>query len=88
MADNDVLEFLIDFDNLEFHSLADEDIVVTDRLDINLRAGKEGFDAEYVDNHTALGAALDVALDDLIVLECLVARALRCERMSCPFLSS
>ena len=66
---NDILEFLIDFYNLEFHCLANEDVVITDRLNIDLRTGKECFDAKYINNHTTLSAALDVTLDDFVVFE-------------------
>ena len=69
VRNNDILEFLVDLDNLEFHGLADEYIVVADGLHVDLRTRQEGFDAEYVDNHTALRAALDVTLDDFVVFE-------------------
>ena len=69
VADNNVLEFLIDLDNLEFHCLAHKDVVVADRLHVDLRAGEECLDAEYIDDHATLGAAFDVAFDDLVVLE-------------------
>ena len=36
VADNDVLEFLIDLHDLELHCLANEDVVVADRLNIDL----------------------------------------------------
>ncbi len=69
MRNDNVLEFFVDLDNLEFHSLADEDVIVADGLDVDLRAGEKCLDAEYVNDHTALGAALDVALDDFVVFE-------------------
>ena len=69
MRHNDILVFLIDLDNLELHRLANEYVVVADGLHVNLRAGQEGFDAEDVDNHATLRAALDVALDDFLVLK-------------------
>ncbi len=72
VADHHVFIFLVDFDNLEFHSLVDEYIVVADGAHVDLRAGKERLDAEDIDDHTALGAALDITLDDLVVLESLV----------------
>ena len=72
VRNNDILEFLIDFHNLEFHSLAYVSIVVADRLNVDLRARQECLDAEYVDNHTALSAAFDVTLDDFIVGKSLV----------------
>ena len=69
VADNHVAEFGINLNDLEFHGLANEDIVVADGLDVDLRAGEEGLDAEYVDNHAAFGAAFDEALDDFVVFE-------------------
>ena len=87
---NHVLEFLIDLDNLKLHGLAYEDIVVADRTNVDLRAGEEGFDAEHVDNHTALGAGevmrpLMISLFSrawLIRSHDLAARALRWESTS------
>ena len=70
MGNDDVAELLIDLDNLEVHGLVDECIVVTDRLDVDLGTGEEGLDTEYVDDHTTLGAGLDITLDDLAALKC------------------
>src|SRR5699024_6818216 len=67
-----VAELLVDFHYLEFHGLVHVHVVVADGLHVYLRTGQERFDAEYVHNHTALGAALDVALDYLVVFEGLV----------------
>ena len=72
VRDNDVLEFFVDFDNLEFHCLADIHVIVADGLDINLRTGQECLDAEYVDNHAAFCAGFDETLDNLVVFESLV----------------
>ena len=69
MRNNNVLKFLINLNDLEFHGLAHEDVVVADRTHVDLRAGQECLDAEYVDNHAAFGAAFDVALDDFVVFE-------------------
>ena len=41
-------------------------------MNVNLTAWKECLDTEYVNNHTTLSAALDVTLDNLVVLQCLV----------------
>lgn len=72
VAHNNILVFLVDLDNLEFHGLVNEYIVVADRANIDLRTGKERLDSEYVNDHTALGAALDITLDDFIFLKSLV----------------
>ena len=69
MRNNNVLEFLVDFYNLEFHSLSYEYVVVADRFHIDLRTRQECFDAEYVYDHTTLRAALDVTLDNFFVFE-------------------
>ena len=67
VADNDVFEFFVDFNDFEFHGLAHEHVVVADGLDVDLRAGQECLDAEHVDNHAAFGAAFDEAFDDFVV---------------------
>ena len=72
MRYNNVLEFLIDLHDLELHSLAYKDVVVADGFYIDLRAGEECLDTEHVNNHTALGSALDVTLDDFIVFKSLI----------------
>ncbi len=72
MAYHHILVFLIDFDYLEFHCLAHKDVVVADGLDVDLRAGQECFDAEYIDNHAALCTIFDEALDDFLGFESLV----------------
>ncbi len=69
VRDDDIAELSVDLNNLELHGLADEDVVVADGLDIDLRTGEESLDTEYVNNHTTLGTALDVTLNDLVVLE-------------------
>ena len=72
VRNDNVLELLVDFHNLEFHSLVDIYIVVADGADVDLRAGQECLDAEDVDDHAAFCAALDIAFDNLVVLEGLV----------------
>lgn len=67
---NDVFVFFVDFGHFEFHGLAHVHIVVADGLNVDLRSGEEGFDAEYVDNHAAFGAAFDKAFDDFVVGKC------------------
>ena len=69
VRNDDVAELLVDLHYLELHRLADELVVVAYGMNVDLRAGQEGLDAEDVDNHTALRAALDEALDDLLLLE-------------------
>ena len=69
VRNNDVLEFLVDLNDLEFHRLANEYIVVADRLHVDLRTRQECFDAEYVYDHTTLRAALDVTLDNFFVFQ-------------------
>ena len=64
-----VSELLVNLYNLKFHCLSDEYVVVANGFHVNLRTRQECFDAEYVYNHTALRAALDVALDYLVVLQ-------------------
>jgi len=63
---------VVDLDNLEIGGFAHVHIVVADGLHVNLRSGEEGFNAEHIHDHTALGAALDVTRDDFVVFEGLV----------------
>ncbi len=72
MGYDDVAELLVDLDNLEVHCLVDISIVVADRLDVDLGTRKECLDSEYIDDHAALGAGLDEALDDLVVVASLI----------------
>ena len=72
VADNNILVLLIDFHNLEFHGLTHENIIVTNRFNVNLAAGQEGLDAKHVNNHTALSAALNESLNDFFILQSLV----------------
>ena len=60
MRDNHVLEFLIDFDNLELHLLSDVFVEITDWLDVYCEPGK--LPNQNVHNQTTFGAALDRAL--------------------------
>ena len=71
VRDHHVLEVVVYLDDLEFHRLFHELIVIADRFYVDLRAGQEGLDAEHIDDHTALGAAFDETVDDL-------ARFVRC----------
>ena len=72
MRNDHVAELLVDLDHLEFHGLADVEVVIADRFDVDLRTGQECLDTEYVDDHTALCTALDVAFDYLVIIQSLV----------------
>ena len=67
-----VTELLVNLNHLELHSLTNEYIVVAYRVNVNLAARKECLDTKYINDHTALSAALDVTLDNLVVLQSLV----------------
>ena len=67
-----VAELLVDLHHLELHGLVYIYVVVANGLHVDLRTGQERLDAEHVDDHTALRAALDVTLDDLVVGQRLV----------------
>ena len=82
MGNDHVAAFLVDLDNLEVDGLVHELIIVADRLDIDLAAGEECLDTEDVDDHAALGAGLDITLDDLVVLESFVDPVPRLEGAS------
>ena len=68
----DVAELLVDFHNLEFHGLANELIVVAYGVNVNLASRQECLDTEHVNNHATLSAALDVTLNDFLIVECSV----------------
>ena len=73
VADDDILVFVVDLDDLELHLLVDIHVVVADGLDIDLAAGQEGLDViEDGDDETAFGAALHVTGDNLLVVISLV----------------
>src|SRR5450631_55076 len=62
-GENDVLPFLIDFDDLEFVSVADETRQVLRRRHVNLRRRQKRLDAD-VDDQAAFDNGRDLALDD------------------------
>ena len=62
---NHVLELLVDLHDFEFHHAVNKHVVVANRLDVDLAAGQEGFEAEHFDDEATLGAALDITVDDL-----------------------
>ncbi len=69
VRNNNVAEFLVDLHHLELHRLAYEYIVVAYGMNVDLATWQEGLDAEYINNHTTLCAALDVTLDNLFVVQ-------------------
>ena len=74
-----VAVLLVDLDNLELHGLVHIYVVVTDGLHVDLRTGEEGLDAEDIDDHAALRAALDVTLDHFVLLQGLIDAVPRLE---------
>ena len=64
VANNDIAEVLIDFNNLKFHGFANEHVVVADGFNIDLAAGEECFHTEDIHDHATFGAAFDVAGND------------------------
>src|SRR5712671_1275684 len=62
-GENDVLPFLVNFNDLEFVSVADETRQILRRSHVNLRRGQERLDAD-VDDQPALDDGRDLALDD------------------------
>ena len=61
-GEDDVLAFLVDFDDLELVGVADELGEVLGRHDVNLGGGQEGLDAD-VDEQAAFDGGLDLAGD-------------------------
>ena len=59
---NDVLPFLVDFDDFEIVSVADVLREILRRGDVDLRRGQEGFDAD-VDEQAAFDDGFDFAVD-------------------------
>ena len=72
MRNDNIAELLVNFYNLKFHGFAYEYIVVAYRMDINLATWQECFDTKYVYNHTALGATLNITLNNLVVIKCFI----------------
>ena len=72
MRYDNIAELLINLNDLEVHCLVNVCIVILDRTDVDLRTRKECLDAEYIYDHTALCAGLDITLNDLTLVECLI----------------
>jgi len=68
MRHHHVLELLVDLHHLKFHGLAYILVVIPNGLHVDLRTGKEGLDAEYIDNHTTFRPAFHVAGDHLFLV--------------------
>ena len=67
--EHDVAALLVELDDLEFVSLADQLLEIADRAQIDLRAREECFDAAADgDRQAALHALADGAFDDLVTL--------------------
>ena len=69
VRNNHVFEFLVDFNNFEFHCFSNEYIIITDRLNVDLGTRQECFDTEYVYDHTTLSAAFDVTFDNFFIFQ-------------------
>ena len=69
VRNNYVAELLVDLNNLELHGLTNELVVVAYGMNVDLATGQECLDAKYINNHTALSAALDVTLNNLLSLQ-------------------
>ena len=72
VRNNNVFEFVVDFNNFEIHSFVYVNIVVTDRFNVDLRSWKECFNTEYVNNHTAFSTTFDVTFNDFVVVKSLI----------------
>ena len=69
MGNNHIFEFLIDFNHFEFHRFSNEHIIITNRLNINLRARQKCFNTEHINNHTAFRTTLDKPFNDFIIFK-------------------
>ncbi len=65
---DDVFAVVVDLDDLEIVGVGDELIEILGRDDVDLGAGKEGFDAD-VDGETAFDHGFDFAFDDPAFVE-------------------
>ncbi len=81
---NHIAEVLINFNNLEFHRLTNEYVVVTNRLNVDLAARQECFHTKNVHNHTAFRTAFDVTVNDFALLAS-VNNAVPCLSCACLF---
>ena len=73
---------MVDLHDFEFHHAVNKHVVVANRLDVDLAAGQEGFEAEHFDDEATLGAALDITIDDLTAFVGLVDAIPRLEQLS------
>ena len=67
--DDDVVALLVELDDLELEDLAFEVARVAHRAHVDQRTGQERADEFDLDGEAALDAAVDEALDDLLLLE-------------------
>ncbi len=67
-GENNVLPVVVDFDDLEIVSVADELLQILWRNDIDLRRGQKCFDAD-VDHQSAFDDRFDFAFDQAVTLE-------------------
>ena len=72
VGNNNVFEFMVDFNHFEFHVFTNVLIVVTNRFNIDLRTRKERFDTKYVYNHTTFSTTLNKTLYDFFFVVCIV----------------
>ena len=72
VRNHNILELMVDLNNLEFHCLVYEYIVITDWLNVDLWTWQKCLNAKYINDHTTLSATLNETGDNLIVLKCLV----------------
>ncbi len=72
MTHNHIAILGIDLDHFELHGLVNINVIIPDRLNIDLRPWQKRLDAKHIDDHTALGATLHIALDDLVVIHGLI----------------
>ena len=84
VRNDNIAELVVDLDDLEIQSLVDVCVIVPDGLDFYLRTRQECLDSEYIHDHTALGAALNVTLNDFVLFECLV-NAVPAAEAACAF---
>jgi len=69
VRNNNISEFMINLNHLEFHCLSNINIIVADWFNINLWTRQECLDTEYIHNHTAFRTAFDKSGNNFVVFK-------------------
>ena len=65
---NNVFEVMVDFHHLEFHCFTYINIVITDRLHVDLRTWQECFNSKYIYDHTTFSTTFHKTVNDFFII--------------------